>query len=117
MTRKPTAKSMRAITRPRGGGGLEFLNSTNYVGLFHFPSAILYLFHTLPQAKYLFRFLKKTIDEYFMAAIFNFACSDVRHNDVKNVLMCLTTLLDTETCALVKKSNRPIDLSQILGNI
>ena len=63
------------------------MNWTNYVGLFHFPSAIglLYLFHTLPQAKYLFRFLKKKsclqlvdlvpnsiIDEDFMAAIFNF---------------------------------------------
>ena len=33
-----------------GGGGVEILNSTNYVGLFDFPSALclLYLFHTLP---------------------------------------------------------------------
>ena len=71
----------------REGGGAEFLNSINYVGLFHFPSAIAlpYLFHTLPQAEYLFRFLKKNstykvdfvpiliIDKDFMAAFFNFA--------------------------------------------
>ena len=37
--------------------GLEFLNWTNY--LFHFLSAIIYLFPTWPQAKYLFRFLRK----------------------------------------------------------
>ena len=32
-----------------GGGGVKFLNWTNY--LFHFLSAKMYLFHTLPQAK------------------------------------------------------------------
>ena len=39
-----------------GGGGLECLNWTNY--LFHFMSAILYLVHTLFQAKCLFHFLE-----------------------------------------------------------
>ena len=35
-------------------GGGEFLERAN--DLFHFLSAILNLFHTLPQAKYLFQF-------------------------------------------------------------
>ena len=39
-----------------GGGGAEVLNRTNY--LFHLRSAIFYLIHTLPQAKYLFHFLR-----------------------------------------------------------
>ena len=33
-----------------GGGGVKVLNRTNY--LFHLRSAIFYLIHTLPQAKY-----------------------------------------------------------------
>ena len=46
-----------------------------------------------------------------------FSILHVRPNDVKNVLMCVIIFLDTETHALVKKSSRPIDLSQILGKI
>ena len=42
-----------ATIQLRGGGGW-FLNWTN--DLFHLLCAIIYLFHTLPQAKYLFHF-------------------------------------------------------------
>ena len=80
---------------------------TNYVGIFNFPSAIgLFFYFTLclPQAKNLFRILKKKSLSTKLILHEEDCGVQILKIKIKNKYVVPISILDTKTCALVNKT-------------